>query len=229
MKLDDTLFLVPARGGSKRLPGKNIKLLGGRPLINYTIDIARELTSDQNICVSTDDPEIQETVTKMDLELPFARPASLAQDSTGMRDVILHALHFYQNRGKMYSRIILLQPTSPFRTKKHIHEAFELYEDSLDMVASVKISKANPYFMLFTMGDNGFLNKALTGNFLTMQDCPKFYEFNGAIYIINCNAILQKELYKFSKIRAYLMDEKSSTDIDTLFDFEFAEFLFQRR
>ena len=113
------LYLIPARGGSKGIPHKNIKLLCGKPLITYSIDVARQLTDDQNICVSTDDEKIIQTVTDYGLAVPFKRPVCLATDSASTYDVLLHAIKFYENLGKQYDGIVLLQPTT--RQSRHCH------------------------------------------------------------------------------------------------------------
>ena len=98
MEINDTLFIIPARGGSKGLPRKNILPINGKPMICYTIDAARGVTSDENICVSTDDLEIKQVVEGYGLKVPFIRPAELATDTAGSREVLLHAIDFYQNQ-----------------------------------------------------------------------------------------------------------------------------------
>ena len=122
-----TLYLIPARGGSKGIPHKNIRPLCGLPLIGYSINVAREFADDCDICLSTDDPEIAETARKMGLDVPFMRPDSLATDKSGSYEVMLHALDFYHNRGVDYDRLVLLQPTSPMRTADDVRRALELY------------------------------------------------------------------------------------------------------
>jgi len=117
---ENVLVVIPARGGSKGIPHKNIKPLGGKPLICYSIDVARQITSDENICVTTDDDEIIKVVEDYGLKVPFKRPAELATDNCGSNEVILHALKFFEDKGKKVDRIILLQPTSPFRTKDDV-------------------------------------------------------------------------------------------------------------
>ena len=126
------LFIIPARGGSKGIPKKNIKHFGGKPLIYYTIDVARELASDEFICVSTDDDEIIDKVEKYGLKVPFKRPDKLATDHAGSYEVILHAVSFYENAGHRLDCIVLLQPTSPFRQPIHVNEAIELYSNDID-------------------------------------------------------------------------------------------------
>jgi N-acylneuraminate cytidylyltransferase len=117
------LVIIPARGGSKRVPKKNIKLLDGKPLIYYTINAAREIFLDENICVSTDSEEVKEVVEQINLNVPFIRPDYLATDTSGSYEMILHAVEFYEAQGNVYDVVILLQPTSPFRSAKHIKKS----------------------------------------------------------------------------------------------------------
>src|SRR5690554_892422 len=123
------LYVIPARGGSKGIPHKNIKPLNGKPLIYYTIDVARQLTTDENICVTTDDDKFIKVVEDYGLKVPFKRPEQLATDTATTNDVLLHALSFYENRGECYDIIILLQPTSPLRKSYQVKEALNLYND----------------------------------------------------------------------------------------------------
>ena len=153
------LVIIPARGGSKGVPKKNIKILGGKPLINYTIEAAKAVFEDQFIYVSTDDIEIKNIVEQTGLKVPFLRPAELATDTAGTYEVLLHALNYYENLEYFPDTIILLQPTSPFRTAEHIKEAIKLYTPEIDMVVSVKETKSNPYFNLFEEDYKGFLKK----------------------------------------------------------------------
>jgi len=228
MKFEHTLFLIPARGGSKGIPGKNIKLLGGKPLIYYAIEAARGLVPDEHICVSTDDAAIIETVKKMGLDVPFVRPANLADDHTGMQGVMVHALDFYAaKKDSNYDKIVLLQPTSPFRTAQHISEAFYLYDDSLDMVVSVKEADANPYYVHFQENKSGYLEKLLGGHFATRQSVPIVYEYNGAVYVINADAIRRCPRSHFTKVKKYVMSSRDSSDLDTPLEWAFCEFLLQ--
>lgn len=220
MEINDTLFIIPARGGSKGLPRKNILPINGKPMICYTIDAARGVTNDSNICVSTDDLEIKQVVENYGLKVPFIRPEELATDIAGTREVLLHAIDFYQNTLHcQFSKICLLQPTSPLRTAQHIIEAYQLWSNDLDMVVSVKESKANPYFNLFEEQDNSFLKKSKEGNFTRRQDAPKVWEYNGAIYFINIESIRIKSFANLKRIRKYVMDNNSSIDIDDEIDY----------
>ena len=221
------LIVIPARGGSKGVPRKNIKVLGDKPLIQYTIDAAKGVFDDEFICVSTDDFEIKSVVEQLGLKVPFLRPNELASDTAGTYEVLLHAISYYESKGYFPDTLILLQPTSPFRTSAHIKEALKLYHESIDMVVSVKETKANPYYILFEEDRNGYLKKTKEANFTRRQDCPKVWEYNGAIYIINVKALKERVISQFTKVCKFEMDETSSHDIDTLLDWKIAEIILQ--
>ncbi|WKK83342.2 acylneuraminate cytidylyltransferase family protein [Marivirga arenosa] len=219
------LVVIPARGGSKGVPRKNIKELGGKSLIYYTIEAAREVFEDKYIMVSTDDEEIKEVVERTGLKVPFLRPQELATDEAGTHEVLLHAIKFSEGNGYFPDTLILLQPTSPFRTGEHIKEALNLYHNELDMVVSVKETKSNPYYVLFEENEEGYLRKSKEGDFTRRQDVPKVWEINGAIYIINIESIKNKEVNRFECIKKYVMDYISSIDIDDKLDFQIASLI----
>lgn len=219
------LVVIPARGGSKGIPDKNIKLLGGKPLIHYTIEAAREVFPDEVICVSTDSERIKAVAEETGLKVPFLRPAHLATDTAGTHEVLLHALEHAEQKGYQPDIVVLLQPTSPFRTAQHIIGALELYHPGIDMVVSVKETKSNPYYVLFEEDEDGYLHKSKEGDFTRRQDCPRVWELNGAIYIINSKSLRLGYFETYIKIKKYAMSEKSSVDIDTQIDFRLAEAL----
>lgn len=218
------LFLITARGGSKGIPGKNIKPLAGKPLIHYSIDTARMLADDKDICVSTDDAMIKRVAEDHGLHVPFTRPAELATDTAGSYEVLLHALNYYESIGRSYNAIVLLQPTSPFRKASQVKEAMEQYDNSLDMVVSVKASKVSP-FSFYTENEEGYLQPMMPNNYTRRQDMPVAYEYNGAIYVINTASLRAMPLSSFKKVKKYVMGEPESLDIDTNMDWYFAEFL----
>lgn len=224
-----TLFIIPARGGSKGVPGKNIKPLNGKPLIHYSIDVARSLANDEDICVSTDDTKIKEVVEQTGLKVPFLRPVELATDQAGTYEVLLHALNFYAEKGKQYDLLVILQPTSPFRTTDQVRQAINTWEPGLEMVVSVKITGANPYYVLFEENELGFLVKSKEGAFKTRQECPVVYEYNGAIYVIDVASLKKRHVSKFERIKKFIMDEEASIDIDTPLDWKFAEFIMNNK
>lgn len=217
------LVIIPARGGSKGVPGKNIKILNGKPLIQYTIETALEVTDKENIIVSTDSNEIKTVVEELGVKIPSLRPAELATDTAGTHEVLIYELIKLENQGKVFNNFILLQPTSPFRTGKQVLEALRLYNDNLDMVVSVKETKANPYFVLREEDENGYLQPSKVSTAIRRQDVPKVWELNGAIYVINNSSLKKMPINKFTKVKKYVMDEISSHDIDTMMDWKIAE------
>jgi N-acylneuraminate cytidylyltransferase len=137
--------------------------------------------------------------------------------------VLLHAIDFYRQSGNTPDVLVLLQPTSPFRTEKHIEEAMQLFSKDVDMVVSVKETKSNPYYVLFEENEAGFLKKSKEGNFTRRQDCPRVWEYNGAIYVINVATLLEKTFSQFEKVVKYEMGERESHDIDDMMDWKIAE------
>ncbi|MBR2154095.1 MAG: acylneuraminate cytidylyltransferase family protein [Bacteroidaceae bacterium] len=225
-----SLVIIPARGGSKGIPHKNIKPLAGKPLIYYTIDVARQIVADEDICVSTDDEEIIRCVEDYGLKVPFIRPAELATDTAGTYEVLLHALQFYERQGKAYDNIILLQNTSPFRQANHVKEALKLYTPDIDMVVSVKETESNPYYNCFEEDETGFLHISKgDGLYTRRQDVPKAYEYNGAIYLINPKSLKQMPLGKFTKRVKYVMDDMHSVDLDNMIDWKFSELIINEK
>ena len=223
------LIVIPARGGSKGIPHKNIKPLNEKPLIYYTIDVARAITTDENICVSTDDKEIISVVEDYGLKVPFVRPAELATDTAGTYEVLLHALDYYEKYGKHFDVLVLLQTTSPFRRADQVKEALNLYSPKLDMVVSVKECAANPYYCVFEEDQNGYLHVCKgNGDIFRRQDAPKVYEYNGAIYVMNPEVLKATHMHKMTKRVKYVMDDFSSFDLDTMWDWKMAEMLMKK-
>lgn len=231
MKRDDILIIIPARGGSKGIPGKNIKSLGGKPLICWSIDVARSMTAEDNICVTTDSLDIIKVVEDYGLKVPFVRPAELATDKAGSNDVLLHALNFYERQGKTFKMVVLLQPTSPFRKPEFIEDAIELYSEGLDMVVSVKEAACNPYYNCYEEGKDGFLerSKTLDTPLVRRQDAPHAYEYNGSIYVINPKSLKEKGMSRFTRIRKYEMPDLYSIDLDTMLDWYTAEMIIEKK
>ena len=219
------LYLIPSRKGSKGLPGKNIKILGDKPLIEYSINFALEnLKQGDEICISTNDLEVVEIAKSKGINIPFIRPEELSNDTASSYDVIKHALNFYENLGKNFDAILLLQPTSPFRNQFDFNQLMDKYDNNIDMVVSVKLAKENPYFTLYEETQQGLLHKSKEGNFERRQDSPLVYAFNGSMYLINVKSIKKSKLSEFDKIRKIIMPEERSVDIDTPADWALAEF-----
>jgi len=226
--MSNTLFLIPARAGSKGLPQKNIKNLAGKPLITYSIEFAlQHAQKNDTVCISTNDLEVIEIAKKQfELEVPFIRPEKLSNDTASTFEVIKHALDFYKQKGLSFEKIMLLQPTSPYRTKKDFEQINELYnKNNVDMVVSVKKSKESPYFTLFEEDENNRLKKIITNSsFTTRQECPPVYVYNGSMYLIKVSRFIEMNSFNFQNIIKYEMPESRSVDIDTEIDWILAEY-----
>lgn len=221
------LYLIPARGGSKGIPNKNIKPLAGKPLIEYSIDIAKQIASDtDDICVTTDSEDIAAVAKRAGINIPFIRPAELASDTASSESVIKHALSYYQdNLNKTYDVVVLLQPTSPLRKIVDVTEMINLFcSTDADIVVSVKESSENPYYSLFEEDEQGYLYQSKPSNFTRRQDCPPVYAYNGSVYVMNVPRFLHGG---FANLRAtkFIMDDKYSIDIDNPIDWELTEIL----
>lgn len=225
--INDTLFIIPARGESKGLPGKNIRELNGKPLILYTVDAAKDISKDENICVSTDDKNIANLVKEYGLKVPFIRPKSLATDTADTWSVVKHALNYYRESGHEFSKICLLQPTSPLRNSKHILECFQLWNSKTEMLVSVKKSKRAA--AICSENENGFLNLTLNRDAKRRQDIIEYFEYNGAIYLLDILTFEKKSVKDFTKVKKYVMSETHSVDIDNELDFKFCEFILKNK
>lgn len=224
------LYLIPARGGSKGLPGKNTKVLGDKPLIVHSIEYAlMNKKYGDELCISTDDFKVIEIAKNIGVEIPFVRPDKLASDSATSYDVILHALEHYEKEGKTFDAVLLLQPTSPFRNQQDFNNIISCFSDELEMVVSVKNAKENPYFTIFEEDEFGFLNKSKNGSFQRRQDCPLVYTYNGSMYLMSVEALKKHTISEFKKIKKIVMPEERSIDIDTMADWVLAEFYLDKQ
>ncbi len=224
MKKTKVLAVIPARGGSKGLPGKNIKILDDKPLIAWTIEAALNAKFIEHTIVSTDCQEIVKVSRAYGAEVPFIRPDELSSDAATTSDVIKHAIDFMKSD---FDIIILLQPTSPFRTSKDIENAFELYNSSnTSSVVSVCLADKSPYWYFFK--DNiGMISPVLSmeGQFSRRQELPDTYLLNGAIYIVDVKKFLSHEKFIFDDSISYVMSKESSIDIDEPLDFKLAQLI----
>lgn len=220
------LFIIPARGGSKGIPGKNIKPFCGKPLICHSIDHARAFAEDKDICLTTDSADIIRVAEEYGLNVPFVRPESLASDAAGTYEVLLHALDFYNSNGIDYDTIVLLQPTSPLRSEDDIRNCMKLYRPDIDMVVTVKEADTNPYYNAYETDTDGFLRISKgDGQYTRRQDAPKVWEYNGAVYVINVDSLRQQPMSKFTRRLMSPMSRENSVDLDTTLDWILAETL----
>jgi len=223
------LAIIPARGGSKRLPRKNLLPLAGKPLIAWAIESGMNSKYIDEIVVSSDDDEIIEIAGQYKAMAPFKRPGALATDEASTTDVISHALDFFRTEyNKEFDYIVLLQPTSPLRNSSHIDAAIELlFKRGCASVISVVKSSHSPLWTNTLPGNgnmSGFIKKEFVG--LRSQDLPDYFELNGAIYICKVEDFInQKSLFLEHDQYAYIMDRRSSIDIDDDIDFKLCELI----
>jgi N-acylneuraminate cytidylyltransferase len=224
------LYLIPARAGSKGLPGKNTKKLGSKPLIEYSVDFAlKNKNTGDELCISTNDDSVLAIASDLGIDVPFKRPEELASDTASSYDVIMHAIKYYEDNNKFFDLVLLLQPTSPFRNQQDFKNLIKSYDDEVEMVVSVKKSKENPYFTLFEENEFGFLDKSKKGDFQRRQDCPDVFAYNGSMYLIRLDALKNKKINEFKKIKKIIMPEERSVDIDTMADWILAEFYLNKQ
>jgi CMP-N,N'-diacetyllegionaminic acid synthase len=214
------LALIPARGGSKGIIGKNIADLGGKPLIAWTIEAAKACESIDSIVLSTDDPVIAEVACNFGCTVPFMRPSELATDESSTMDVVFHALEHLPG----FDVVLLLQPTSPLRTKTDIEECLRLLAFA-PAVVSVRPSEDHPY-MIFEIDNCGSLKpyaRPPNGQSLRRQDLPQSWCLNGAVYAAKTGWLKRNRSFVSFETIAYQMPSNRSIDIDTLADLTIAE------
>jgi CMP-N-acetylneuraminic acid synthetase len=223
------LAVIPARGGSKGLPGKNITELNGKPLIAWTIDAALQSEFIDKVFVSTDDKKIADIASSYGAEVPWLRPEHLASDDASIIDALVYDIEKYKEENNFSpDYIVLLQPTSPLRKSYDIDNAFKLLrEKNTSSVVSISEVREHPYIMK-TLTEDGtvkdFMDNLLPPEKMNRQNFPDVYVLNGAIYIIS-TAIFQKvRTFVTDDTVAYKMPYERSVDIDNKFDLQLAEF-----
>ncbi|MFL0269662.1 cytidylyltransferase domain-containing protein [Candidatus Clostridium radicumherbarum] len=224
------LAIIPARGGSKGIPGKNIKDLNGKPLIAYSIEETLKSKYTDKLIVTTDDKEIAEVSKRFGAEIPFLRPEELSCDDTPGIQPILHAVNWLHEKKFNYDYIMCLQCTSPFRKVNQIDGAIEkLFNEEADSIVSVCESESNPYWMKKI--ENGFLKDFIGNNtfYARRQDIPKVYSLNGALYLAKTEILQRYNNWYTENTIPYIMDKLSSLDIDDIMDFRFAELLMKEK
>lgn len=221
----NVVSIITARGGSKGIPHKNIKLLNGKPLIEYSIDESLSSKLINETYVTSEDKDIIQISMKSGANIIY-RPLELAQDDSSSVDVILHSLNYLEINNKLPDFFVLLQPTSPLRTSKDIDNAINLFINN-DCDALVSVCELEHNALLNLTIKNNFLESNCDEKFLNMrrQELPTFYSPNGAIYIIKTKVIQKEKTFFPKKTIPYIMPQERSVDLDTEFDFKLAEFL----
>lgn len=224
------IAIIPARGGSKSIPRKNIKLLAGKPLIVYTIETSLKCKLDR-VIVSTDDEEIAAISKKHGAEVPFIRPKELALDTTPMLPVLQHAVSYLEQDEKFrIDIVVLLQPTSPFREASDIENCIKkLKNEKADSVVTVCEAEHNPYFVMMRFQDDNLMPLLKTVKpVTTRQDAPKVYRLNGAVYAVKRDVLMNENKIFTDNTKAVIMPQEKSIDLDRPLDFEFADFLIKK-
>lgn len=223
------IAIIPARGGSKGLPGKNIRPLLGKPLIAYTIEAALQAKSVSRIIVTTDSKEIAEIAQEYGAEVPFLRPDYLAADNSSAIDVYLHAAEYMmQHEGEDMAKFIVLLPTAPLRNSMDIDEAVELFQQKQAVTLISMTEAETPVSWYYFKKQDGYVENAgfdTVNAVRNRQDNRKYYIPNGAIYILDYQLLKNERTYYDKKTTAYLMERKKSIDVDTKFDFDLIEYL----
>lgn len=228
MRAKKILALIPARGGSKGLPGKNIKDFRGKPLIAHTIEAALSSRLIGDVIVSTDDQQIYDVSIKYGARETFLRPASLAKDNSLVIDTYIYTLDRLSQKGMKIDDFVVLQPTSPLRTSKDIDSAVTMfYENEADSVISYT-RESHPIHWHKFLDDNGRFEDIFTKDICNRQSLRPSYYPNGSIYVFKSELIKRRKYYSENSY-AYVMPAWRSVDVDTLDDFELAEFFASKR
>ena len=222
------LGLIPARGGSKGVPRKNIKLLHKKPLIEYSIESALKCNLIDKVVVSTDDKEIAAISVAAGADVPFMRPEELSTDQAPSIGLVIHALNYFREKGENFDAVCLLQPTVPYRSSEDLKSAIEKFQngnfDSLVTVREVP-HIYNPYWTFQEDDKTGTIRKVISDPQLIVrrQELPTIYHRDGSVYVSSSDAILNKHSLYGSATGFYVMTSSPNVNIDTMEDWEIAE------
>lgn len=230
-----TIAIITARSGSKKLPGKNIKPLNGKPLLAYSIEAARAARGIERVIVSTDDVHIADIALRHGAEVPFMRPAELAKDDTPDRPVLMHAISWLkENEGYVADEVAILRPTTPMKTAEMIDECLEILEKKEFLTSVRTVTKAqgvyHPYWMYKSANDTlqPFIDGVDVTKYYQRQLLPLCYRLNGVVDVSRVDTIMNCENVYGPSIGFLEIEEAYAIDIDTQFDFDFCEFMMRR-
>lgn len=217
--------IIPARSGSKGLPGKNIKMFLDKPLIAHTIEQAKSSGLIDRVIVSTDDKKIANISKKYGAEVPFVRPRFLAQDKSDTMDVLLHAVEWLKKDDYTFDILVLLHATAPLRSVKDINNSIRLlFNKNVSNVFSVTQAQRSPYFNMVEV-NQGRVRLVKRGRFTSRQEAPKIYDMNASIYVWWKDVLRNKKRIFLKNSRVYIMPKQRSVDIDDKIDFRIAKTL----
>lgn len=228
----NSICFIFARGGSKGIPGKNLRMFAGKPLIGIAVEHALSLSGDRRVLVSTDSIEIAKVAEQHGAEIPFLRPKELATDKSSEWEAWKHALNFLANKeGNLPESMISVPTTAPLRKINDIENCISEFENKKpDVVISITKSSKNPYFNMVSRSENGTVNlvNKLTVPITNRQEAPEIFDITTVCYVANCNYVLKSPNIYHGKIIGVEIPIMRSIDIDTEIDFEFAEFLYHK-
>ena len=222
------LSLITARGGSKRLPGKNTRPLDGKPLVLWSIDVVKNIPQICNILVSTDDTKTAEICRGAGASVPWLRPAELASDEASSVDVAIHALDWYEDNREKVDGLLLMQPTSPFRTEASVREGIRIFTENAGKYPVLGVSRTSSHPMWMLKIENDFMKPLMaeSGFGLRSQDLPPVYSVNGSFYLISPAQLRENKSF-ISELTLPLLinSDFEAIDIDTEHDWAIAESL----
>lgn len=228
------LGVIPARGGSKGLPGKNIRTLNGKPLIAWTIDVAKKSKYLDLVMVSTDDTKIAKVAKKYGAKVPFMRPKELSSDTAKSIDVMLHALDYYKDKGDEYDYLIMLEPTSPLREATDIDASIKALIDNKSGAVSIvgvsRVEAAHPVFDV-TITGKGFI-KPYAGDFskaVRRQDISELYFFEGTVYVSKAPELYRRRSFYHDRTLPYIVPRWKSLEVDDILDMVCAEAILKNK
>ncbi|MDB5193825.1 MAG: N-acylneuraminate cytidylyltransferase [Segetibacter sp.] len=224
------LATICCRGGSKGVPGKNVKLLNGKPLIAYTIESAKKSSLINDLIISTDSEKIAEVAKEFGASVPFMRPGDLASDSASKWPVFIHAVEEYEKlTGNTVDYLVDLDVTVPLKTATDIDGAIQmaLSDTNVDVVITGYEPERNPYFNMMEVKEDGFAEIVKQGNkpIVRRQDAPAVYSLTPAAYVVKKSALYDYEHWSKAKCKIFPIPRERAVDIDTEMDFKIVEFL----
>lgn len=222
------IALICARGGSKGLPGKNIKLLNGIPLIGWSINIAKQIKRVSRVIISTDSQDIASIAKEYGAEIPFIRPKELALDTTPEWLVWRHAINYLENqKSNEIDNLIVLPATSPLRSVEDVNNCIDEFEKGeADSIITVSDADRSPYYNMVINDNNGFSSVVINNNdIIRRQDSPKVYDMTTVAYIVNFMFVKNSNNIFDGKVRSVMIPKERAIDIDSMLDFKIAEYL----
>ena len=225
------LALITARKGSKRIPGKNVRSLGDKPLIMWSIDTIQGMPDICDVLVSTDDSAIADIGRMANVLVPWLRPKELSTDEASSVDVCLHAVNWYESEHDKLDGILLLQPTSPFRSKNKVHHGINLFRENNHQLPVIGVSHAttHPYWC-YKDTNGGFKPYIVGGSGYRSQDLPSAYVLNGAFFLISPENLRKERTFLSDKMVPLIFDKpEESIDLDTEWDWMIAESFLQKQ